>query len=806
MDTTKSSQKFIDPIKERMLSVRALNCCKSIGVENLFQLLEYAKSNDLYHIRNGGPKTILELQDAINRYGSNVLVNLDNQDKTLLNHLPLSAECIFDNCVLNCEEVVQDYFLNMFPNAETLYTQCFLDYSSVFFALPNTVSIETVFECWQLGYDILLKTSQVIPPQFISKADSFESKLSNCLSLVNEQFIMAKVEFILSRLSAQLIEVLSNEFERIKGQLSTRAQNVLEREQVNAKTIIQFCNTLVDYRKIRYCGKQTASDIIVAYSSFYEFLIQLAYSSPKKCNEIIIRTKYQFLNDEETKEIIHFYEGNGHLPFFKLVYLYFIKSNDRQDAIYNRANGITKSPQTLTDIANEFSLSRERIRQIVSHYSPSSELYSIATLLDSQFYPFLNKDFIDPTEVCPIISNAEFTHSNEFSEDAFIGILSFSKGLKPLIFGEKTLIINTTTFESFDFGASIKDMSNTLLSKTTEDVILPISIFINNYILNHSFDYQKIENIVAYIVRHMFEIDIDRNKNILLKRNAIDVEDEFCKILESIGTPLPFDELCSRLLDLHPAISYAPGTLRSFLFNSDRITAIGKTSTYTLKKWNINHLTIRGLIHQILEESDTPLSLDDIVDFLAIKGRNTNRNSVNSNILLDDKYHFVKFEGGLIGIESKKYATSFIQIDRSVVSRKSFDERFVDFLDYIDTNHHIPFASSDDVEASLNRWYNNVIKGVLDVTEEQKKRLEAELSKREEYVMTSSEFSFIEKCKDLKYFVSSEYELPTNKTDALLYNWFSKTRKKLFKLTPKKEKAYKDLLQFLTDYGFYIED
>lgn len=119
MDTTKSSQKFIDPIKEGMLSVRALNCCKSIGVENLFQLLEYAKSNDLYHIRNCGPKTILELQDAINRYGSNVLVSLDS--------LPLSAECIFDDCVLNCEEVVQDYFLNMFPNAKTLYTQCFLD-------------------------------------------------------------------------------------------------------------------------------------------------------------------------------------------------------------------------------------------------------------------------------------------------------------------------------------------------------------------------------------------------------------------------------------------------------------------------------------------------------------------------------------------------------------------------------------------------------------------------------------------------------------------------------------------------------
>ena len=806
MDTTKSSQKFIDPIKEGMLSVRALNCCKSIGVENLFQLLEYVKSNDLYHIRNCGPKTILELQDVINRYGSNVQINSDNQGEASSNYLPSVTESIFDDCVLNYEEDVQEHFLNVFPNAETLYTQCFLDNSSVFFALPNTVSIGTVFKCWQLGHDILNKTSQIIPPNFISKADSFESKLSNCLGLVNEYFIGAKVEFILSRLSVPLIEVINNEFERIKGQLSTRARNILEKEQITAKTIIQFCNRLVDYRNIRYCGKQTASDIVVAYSSFYEFLIQLASSSPENCNTIIIRTKYQFLSDKDVKGIIHFYKEHGHLPFFKLVYLYFIKSNDRQDVIYDRANGITKPLQTLTDVASEFCLSRERVRQIVSHYMPSSTLNSIMTLLDGQFYPFLNKDFIDPAEVYSIISNREFEQPNEFSEEAFIGILSLSKELKALIFGKKTLIISATTFDSFDFGASIKDMSNMLLSKTTEDVKLPISIFINNYILNDSFCYQKIENILAYIAKYMFEIEIEQNNIILLRRNAIDVEDEFCKILENIGTPLSFDELCLRLLNLHPTISYAPGTLRSFLFNSDRIIAIGKTSTYTLKKWNISNLTIKGLIHQILEESDTPLSLDDIVDFLALKGRSTNRNSVNSNILLDDKYHFVKFEGGLIGIESKNYATSYIQIDRSAVSRKSFDERIVDFLDYIDTNHHIPFASSNDEEASLNRWYNNVIKGVLDVTEEQKNRLEAELSKREEYIMTSSEFSFIEKCKDLKYFVSSKYELPTNKTDPLLYNWFSKTRKQSFKLTPKKEKAYKDLIQFLSNYGFYIEN
>ena len=80
MEATKSEQKFWDPIIERSLSVRALNCCKSIGVENLPQLVEYAKSNDLYHIRNSGRKTILELQDAINSYKPNALNEFSVQE------------------------------------------------------------------------------------------------------------------------------------------------------------------------------------------------------------------------------------------------------------------------------------------------------------------------------------------------------------------------------------------------------------------------------------------------------------------------------------------------------------------------------------------------------------------------------------------------------------------------------------------------------------------------------------------------------------------------------------------------------
>lgn len=58
---------------------------------------------------------------------------------------------------------------------------------------------------------------------------------------------------------------------------------------------------------------------------------------------------------------------------------------------------------------------------------------------------------------------------------------------------------------------------------------IPISIFINNYILSNTFNYQKVENILAYIVNCMFGVKIDSNKKypnknkmlLMLKMNFI---------------------------------------------------------------------------------------------------------------------------------------------------------------------------------------------------------------------------------------------------------------------------------------------
>jgi hypothetical protein len=80
---------------------------------------------------------------------------------------------------------------------------------------------------------------------------------------------------------------------------------------------------------------------------------------------------------------------------------------------------------------------------------------------------------------------------------------------------------------------------------------------------------------------------------------------------------MSFDDLVFKLDSLYSTrYKFAKGYIRTIILNSNRIASIGKTSTYSLYKWNVCNLTIRELIHQILSDSDSPLSLDEIVSIL----------------------------------------------------------------------------------------------------------------------------------------------------------------------------------------------
>ena len=176
----KQSNKEIDPIRDGLLSVRALNCCRHMGINSINELAEYAKSNDLYKIRNCGYKTRFELYNVLSKYTHyymlpEIKTSLDVLNK-INDYIPIiscddkssetrvvipsdirvQAVNIFDSCVLVSNDDIKDCFLHKYQDVNKLLSYCFSDITS-FFKFEDKFSVDIILSSWDLSLDILHK-------------------------------------------------------------------------------------------------------------------------------------------------------------------------------------------------------------------------------------------------------------------------------------------------------------------------------------------------------------------------------------------------------------------------------------------------------------------------------------------------------------------------------------------------------------------------------------------------------------------------------------------------------------------------
>ena len=102
----------------------------------------------------------------------------------------------------------------------------------------------------------------------------------------------------------------------------------------------------------------------------------------------------------------------------------------------------------------------------------------------SENYPFMTEDFINPKNVFQEVFEKEFSILDYFTSYSFVGILSLYNGFKSIECGNEILLIKKNIYDSFDFNLALADIAKTISSKIREEMKLPISIFITNYILN----------------------------------------------------------------------------------------------------------------------------------------------------------------------------------------------------------------------------------------------------------------------------------------------------------------------------------
>ena len=679
----KKSNKKIDPIRDGLLSGRALNCCRNMGINSINELAEYVQFNSLNQIPNCGHKTILELNDALVKYAHYYMAP---ENKTSLEVLNKKNDCIpitsfydkssetiivipsdiivqavniFDSCVRVSNKDIKNCFLHKYHDVIRFLSICFIDIAS-FFKFEDKFSVDNILSSWDLSLDILHKIELHISDNFtIRKCNKtiiiFRDRINLLIKDIELHYCDNKISLLFSRLDPAAVELVQSEYNRLKSEISTSARYILAMNNIDYKNIIKFCEyTIPNLLQFSSCVAMTAMEIREAFSSYQLYL------KPEQIKLSLLLKDFPFLDEVLAAEITKFYEKNGYYPFFRLLYLYFQKSDYRNDTICNKAKGITYPIMSYADISYEFGIGKERVRQIVSLYKKRRFPIEITQNFNQNNYPFLAEDYNSIQNIYDLINKSEFNSiDTQFTCDSLIGILSFCKEVSIVEYNNQEIVVNSQILSSFDLKSALADISNIISAKTTEDVLLPMNIFINKYTLDSSIDASRITSILTFFLTDILGVELDYNNNLVIKQNSIDIENELVKIIEKNGQPMSFDDLVFKLDSLYSTrYKFAKGYIRTIILNSNRIASIGKTSTYSLYKWNVCNLTIRELIHQILSDSDSPLSLDEIVSILKIKGRNTNKKNISTSIKSADKYNFIRLGRGLYGLSTKQYSDS----------------------------------------------------------------------------------------------------------------------------------------------------
>jgi predicted Zn-ribbon and HTH transcriptional regulator len=207
--------------------------------------------------------------------------------------------------------------------------------------------------------------------------------------------------------------------------------------------------------------------------------------------------------------------------------------------------------------------------------------------------------------------------------------------------------------------------------------------YLNQFVLPGQMVNDRLKQICKRIATEEFGLGYDKT-NIIFKRNSlVKLSEHIISILEAVGRPMKLTEICKELKTRSKRIPPNIESLRSSILSIEEVAAIGKTSTYALKVWDmVKTGTIKELVKEFLEASPDPKHISEIALYVN-KFRKTTDKNILSNLKLDKTNTYVFFKLGYIGLKYKQYKNIQIHSDKKTRGRKpktSADENQLSLL------------------------------------------------------------------------------------------------------------------------------
>ena len=781
-------------LAERLISVRTYNVCYS---NKLFTVEEIKNFHDtspdsFLKLKNCGRKSTLELCSVI----ENIQTKIAEVDKfdivnQIIRQTFIDEYELFVNDPSIGEDVVT-LFKTKFPNPSSFFNESIYNTRELLSDVSGNGKLDYCFreQLVSILNDIAKQLEHKLP-----EGDEFAVNIvyiSEFLqeTLKNDYF----VDFCKYKLSNSRRQFLESEYSCLIKASSAIVQKLANSYISTFYALIPLLNIPKDSFILKFGGKKKSAldyynNILIPFSQIFENIV---YGDVDE-DALAVSVYFPFLSNESIEWVKNFYKTNSYYPMFYIVCEFLKKSNLRDYKIFCLRFGLNESNNlySLAEIAQKFDLTRERVRQILSKQTLSKE-----PLAHSPFWKhYFVQDFVLITDSSVVFKDICSSEKVYFTFEAFSEICNI---IFKFQFSDEFDCKFCATKKHFSIIHTIFSRFDELKKKRySEDSTYKVCDIISQQAL----EIPGIEDAIYSIVIPALHINVS-NGSLFFLKNFVDIEKEAFDILYQKGEPIHIEVLVSLIKRNNVKFELNDDTIRNKIRLSKIILPIGKTSMCKLVHWrNIFGGSIRDLLRKIMNERETPINLDELTSLVTDVFENTNRNSINSNLLSSDE--FVYFANGYFGLRSKTYPPQFVEVDPSK-QRLSFDVRFTHFQEFVNTYLRIPYCSGADDEDSLCRWYNNVLNGNIDTTEEQRRMLNEFVDSNKELPQNGTEVRFKKLCQEYLDYVKSNYELPSHKEGVKLYNWLKKTLPNYLSYNDNRKLYFTKLIEELETYGFYI--
>lgn len=508
----------------------------------------------------------------------------------------------------------------------------------------------------------------------------FISIISN-LTRIQREIINSYIEISFNKLS-----------NRTKNALTTFLNGNLKIRNINEKILT---NATFDAYKIQNIGNKSISEINKLIDSIVDFIKKVS-SVENEIDLIGLRNRF-FI--ESTFSIFSIpTEILESQSIFSLVNFLISKNaifEKNESIIFQKAFKIfDNQPElTLNEIAEEINISRERVRQIRKGILENlfNNLQFVKNIEDDLYQKYdidQNQNLIiideDLNNYINEVNNANF--SIEFNtfiiysylSDKFDLVGEIEDVLQPKYFNSRDrhnwdnfyLVKNQLTNE-FDFNNFADDIDKRINDKNELSYNFHFKSYLNNFIKNENNSLRSILLPVAEkIINQEFDIIIDLDDNIVFKRNTVKQVPEYAiEALEKLGVPSKIEEIYKLIQQDDPVITKSQEALRGSLQRTPEIIYFGRSSTYGLKKWELEKEGIRGgtikdIIFEYLQKKNDPIHILELLNEVHKYREKTNAKNIITNLKLDHQNQFIIFNQSFVGLSGKTYNSNLTSLPK----------------------------------------------------------------------------------------------------------------------------------------------